>query len=201
MEDQGGQSRELKYCAFISYSHADSAAAASLQTRLERYVLPQALRTIRPGLKREVRPLRPIFRDADELVPGQDLPARVQAGLMASQFLLVVCSPSAAASAWVEKEILDFCALGRSDSILAIVVDGVPNAEAERRDAALECLPRALRFHPRITSEGKAEITDRRAVLLRSRSDAVGRHSQLSVAEKSPCPINGAIPHLARISP
>src|ERR1700761_5954981 len=39
----------LKYRAFISYSRLDRDRAAGLQTRLEHYVLPQAMRTLRPG--------------------------------------------------------------------------------------------------------------------------------------------------------
>ncbi|MEJ0022962.1 MAG: toll/interleukin-1 receptor domain-containing protein [Alphaproteobacteria bacterium] len=157
----------LKYRAFISYSRADRAWAKLLHARLEHYVLPQALRAIKPGLKHDTRPLKPIFRDEDELVPGQDLPARIRAGLDQSEFLIVICSPNAVASEWVDKEILDFAALGGRSNILAVIVDGEPNAAAHGSPAALECLPAALRFDLDLsaTPEGvqTATISDRPA--------------------------------------
>jgi len=136
----------LLYHAFISYSRADRAVAKTLQARLEGYVLPQALRLVRPGVRHQPRPLRPVFRDEDELVPGQDLPQRIRAGLRAAEYLIVVCSPRSARSEWVEREILDFAALGRRDNIIAVVVDGDPHASERGQDPALECLPAALRF-------------------------------------------------------
>ena len=113
MSSEGEAVGDLRYRAFVSYSRADRESAKALQARLERYVLPQALRLVRPGLRHDPRPLKPVFRDEDELVPGLDLPARIQAGLQGSEYLLVVCSPAAVASEWVEKEILEFCATGR----------------------------------------------------------------------------------------
>jgi WD40 repeat protein len=148
MGESGVERDDLKYRAFISYSRVDRESAVALQARLERYVLPQALRLVKPGLKLDPRPLKPVFRDEDELVPGQDLTARIQAGLRGSEYLIVVCSPAAAASEWVEKEILEFCALGKGDNVLAIVVGGQPHAEARGMAVDLESLPRALRYEP-----------------------------------------------------
>ena len=84
----------LLYRAFISYSRADRDVAKSLQARLEQYVLPQALRLIKPGLKHDPRPLKPVFRDEDELVPGQNLPERIHKGLAGAEYLIVLCSPN-----------------------------------------------------------------------------------------------------------
>jgi WD40 repeat protein len=159
-DTEGG---DLKYRAFISYSRIDRVAARDLQARLERYVLPQALRLIKPGLKHDPRPLKPVFRDEDELVPGQDLPRRIRLGLEGSEYLLVLCSPAAAASEWVEKEILDFCALGKGENILAIVVGGVPHAAARGQPPELECLPDALRFELETDGEGGMRVTGRAA--------------------------------------
>jgi len=135
----------FRYRAFISYSRVDREASRSLQRALEGYVLPAALRAVAPGMRMDARPIKPVFRDEDELVPGQDLPERIRKGLEASEFLIVVCSPNAAASEWVEKEICDFERLGRPQNILAVVVGGEPNSG----DPATEALPRALRFRVR----------------------------------------------------
>jgi WD40 repeat protein len=139
-------SRHFRYRAFISYNRADREAAVHLHRLLERYVLPSALRLVSPGLRRDVRPLRPVFRDEDEMVPGPSLTERVRDALRLSEFLVVVCSPRAAVSAWVEKEITDFVRLGRRKNILAVVIGGTPNAEAKGLSSELEALPRALRF-------------------------------------------------------
>ena len=93
-----GRKEPMRYRAFISYSHLDYAAAVDLHYRLERYVLPSATRAAGGGLNYARQPLRPIFRDEAELVPGQDLPRRIGAALEASEYLLVVCSPNAVAS-------------------------------------------------------------------------------------------------------
>jgi WD40 repeat protein len=137
-----------KFRAFISYSRSDRQWAKILQARLERFVLPQALRRIKAGMRFDRRPLKPVFRDEDELVPGQDLPERIRQGLELSEYLVVVCSPRAVVSEWVGKEIRGFIALGREKNILAVVVDGEPNAERHGLSPDLECLPPELRFEP-----------------------------------------------------
>src|SRR5262249_46552944 len=55
-------------------------------------------------------------------------------------YLIVVCSPSAARSKWVNKEIETFRQVQPPDHVLAMVVDGEPNVGGER-----ECFPPALR--------------------------------------------------------
>ncbi len=146
MSDTDGAEPAPLYSAFISYSRADRAVARSLQAKLEGYVLPQALRLVGPSKRRNPRPLRPVFRDEDELVPGQDLPERIRTGLMGAGYLVVLCSPQAARSEWVEREILDFAALGKTANILSVVVAGEPFASERGLDPSLECLPAALRF-------------------------------------------------------
>ena len=136
----------VKFRAFISYSRVDRQHAISLQSRLEHFILPIALRAVSPGVKITPRPLRPIFRDEDELVPGQSLPDRIREGLVQSEYLIVLCSPAAAKSEWVAKEILTFSAFHGSENILAVVVDGEPDAEGRGLGAALESLPVPLRY-------------------------------------------------------
>ena len=167
MSDQGSTGAGARYRAFISYSRADRDAAAALQRRLERYVLPRTLRVVTAGVRRDPRPLKPIFRDESELVPGQDLSARIRQGLAEADFLIVVCSPAAAASRWVEREIADFIALGRIGNILAVVVDGEPNAEREGRDPALECLPPSLRDVEPLWVDWRATAAEDRSNFLR----------------------------------
>ena len=83
--------------------------------------------------------LAPIFRDREELSSGVDLSEEIKQALADSETLLVVCSPAAAASKWVNREIEQFRELGK-DRIYCVIVDGDPNASSA--DAA--CFPPAL---------------------------------------------------------
>jgi tetratricopeptide (TPR) repeat protein len=117
----------MKYCAFISYNRADVAAAKWLQRRIETYRVPRRLvGTVGPHGVIERR-LGTVFRDRDELAAADDLGAAVRAGLADSAVLIVVCSPSAAQSRWVNAEIEAFRALGRPERIFAFVVGGEPS--------------------------------------------------------------------------
>lgn len=130
-----------RYWAFISYSHHDSRAATRLHRRLESYRVPRRL-VGRPTAKGAVpKRLQPIFRDRDELPSSAELGGVIRQALSESRHLIVICSPSAAASRWVDEEIRLFKAMGGGDRILALIVDGEPNAT----DPARECFPPSLR--------------------------------------------------------
>ena len=133
-------SQTFRYRAFISYSHSDKRFARKLQRLLEGYELPKSMRG---DIDRPRHPLYPIFRDEAELVPGQDLPRRIQRGLEQSEFLIVVCSPSAARSEWVDREVVSFSKLGRSSNILTVLKE----SHARTNDGSyVDSLPRSLRF-------------------------------------------------------
>jgi tetratricopeptide (TPR) repeat protein len=124
-EDAAGSGR---YVAFLSYSHKDAAEARSLHRRLEAYRLPRRL----AGTKGEHGPvparLTPIFRDREELPAAGDLSEKVRAALAVSDHLIVICSPSSAASPWVAKEIAAFRELHPARPVLAAIVEGEPPA-------------------------------------------------------------------------
>jgi len=115
---------ELRYQAFISYSHRDDIWAKWLHRAIESYRVPRKLvhRTTRAG---EVPArIKPIFRDRDDLSSSSDLSNNVRQALADSKNLLVICSPSAVASRWVGEEIRQFAQLGRAERIFCIIVDG-----------------------------------------------------------------------------
>jgi len=68
--------------------------------------------------------LVPIFKDRDELPSATDLGVLINAALAGSAAQIVICSPQAATSKWVNEEILAFKRLGREDRILCIIVGG-----------------------------------------------------------------------------
>jgi WD40 repeat protein len=138
---------EFKYWAFISYSHRDLAWATWLQRALETYRLPRRL-VGRIGVDGPLPSrLHPVFRDQEELPSGPSLSQAIDQALVASRYLIVIASPHAAVSQWVEQEIQRFRALDRGDRILCLIVDGDPDADPHSING-LQCLPPSLRRNP-----------------------------------------------------
>lgn len=160
MTQQSAQTDETaRYWAFISYSHADEKWAAWLHNKLERYRVPRALRRQRAGHAALPKRIAPVFRDRDELAGSADLSATIAEALAASRSLIVICSPNAAASRYVDEEIRQFGALGGGDRVLSLLIDGEPNA-SERPECGLpEAFPDALRFKV----NGDGSLADQRA--------------------------------------
>jgi eukaryotic-like serine/threonine-protein kinase len=133
------------YFAFISYSHRDRVWADWLHKALETYRVPRRLvgRTTAAGAI--PHRLMPVFRDREELASATDLGRTVNAALEQSANLIVVCSPQAAASRWVNEEVLAFKRLGRSERIFCLVVGGEPNASDLPGRESEECFAPALR--------------------------------------------------------
>jgi hypothetical protein len=141
LSDAGIKGAEFKFRAFISYSHADQGTAAWLHKAIENYRIPKDLRGT-PGRDGPIpAALFPIFRDRDELSSNPDLSLAIREALQSSAYLVVLCSPAAANSHWVNQEIVEFKRLGRSDRIHALIIDGEPSAAVENGG----CFPPALR--------------------------------------------------------
>lgn len=130
----------MRFRAFLSYSHADAAWARWLLRRLETYRVPSRLVGTR-GTRGEIgRRLGIFFRDRDELSSAGDLGATIRGALADAETLIVVCSPAAAQSRWVNAEVEAFQASGRGDRVLCFVVAGAPGSA----DPAEQCFPPAL---------------------------------------------------------
>ncbi len=128
-------SKDFEYFAFISYKREDEKWAKWLQKRIESYRLPTALRkgTDLPNK------IRPVFRDQSEL-SGGNLKAEIEKGLNGSKYLIVICSPRAAKSPWVSKEVQHFINQSREEFIIPFIIDGTPNASNPED----ECFPEGL---------------------------------------------------------
>ena len=133
----GGTPQAYSYYAFISYSHKDKAAARRLQKALEHSRIPAALHRTNRAISKKISP---IFRDDTDLVNHSSLYNDLRGELFGSRFLILLCSPAAARSAWVNEEVRTFIALGRADRIIPVIVSGVPHSG----DPETECLPPAL---------------------------------------------------------
>ncbi len=146
------------YSAFISYRHADNTElgrqwATWLHEALENYQLPEELvGNVNPDETVVPDTLYPVFRDEEELPAGADLSQNIRRALENSHWLVVLCSPRAVESQYVTQEIRYFKELGKAEHILALMIDGEPNASSDPGKAKLgitpemECLPESLRF-------------------------------------------------------
>lgn len=136
------------YRAFVSYSHADTAAARWVQKAVESYRVPRQLRraAARPLPER----LYPVYRDRLDMRVGQDLHGSLLEALTDSDALIVVCSPAAAKSPWVDLEIRTFIACHPASPVLAVIAAGAPGEGPEA------CFPVAL-LERRDASGGKIE--------------------------------------------
>jgi hypothetical protein len=96
---------ELRYRAFISYSHADTKWANWLHGRLEGFRIDSDLIGRETPMGLISKTLRPIFRDRDDFTAGHSLSEQTLAALDASAALIVLSSPDAAKSHYVNEEV------------------------------------------------------------------------------------------------
>jgi tetratricopeptide (TPR) repeat protein len=126
----------LRYWAYISYSHRDEKWARWLHNAIETYRVPGQLVGKTAGENVIPKRLMPIFRDRSDLHSAHDLGVVLDKAINESEYMIVVCSPRAVQSRWVNEEILRFKRLGRESRILPIIIEGEP--------AAGDCFPGAL---------------------------------------------------------
>jgi len=121
--------------AFISYSRRDKEFARRLGVALRAYKPPK-------GLGLEVRHLD-IFRDEEDFT-GVEYHDAVRRHLRASNRLLLICSPNARKSEYVNDEIRQFVALRGADSIVPVLCGGLANNEARDDQEEQKAFPEAL---------------------------------------------------------
>lgn len=111
------------YNAFISYKHGplDNKVAAEIQTQLERFRIPKAIRE-----KTGIQKIDRIFRDKEELNITSDLNETIETALEHSDFLIVICSSHTKESIWVEREIEFFLKSHPMQNIMTVVCEGEP---------------------------------------------------------------------------
>ena len=137
--DTGGQ---YTYYAFISYQRKDEKWAKWLQRKLENYKLPVA--NAKDASDKKSKYIRPVFRDKTDLTAGP-LPDALKEALQQSRYLIVICSPNAVESPWVNEEIETFTKAGRTEFVIPFIVDGEPYS----KNGAKECFPDAIKAIPK----------------------------------------------------
>jgi tetratricopeptide (TPR) repeat protein len=164
-----------KYRAFLSYSHRDAKWAQWLHRQLESYRPPKTLigtSTVRGPVPKR---LTPVFRDREELASATDLGTVITEALQQSACQIVICSPPAAKSRWVNEEIIAFKRLGREDRIFCLIIAGEPNATDQPGAVDEECFPPALRF--RLGADGQLSDVRTEPIAADARPGKDGRNA------------------------
>jgi WD40 repeat protein len=128
----------MPYKAFISYSHAaDGKLAPAVQSALHRFAKPwNRLRALR------------VFRDKTSLSANPALWASIEKALSESEYFILMASPEAAASPWVQKEVTWWLQHNRADRILISLTDGKIVWDASTNDfdwSQTSALPETLK--------------------------------------------------------
>jgi formylglycine-generating enzyme required for sulfatase activity len=157
----------IKYRAFLSYSHADTATAKRVHGRLEGFHIDKDLVGRDTPTGQIPGTLQPIFRDRYEFDAGGLLVEQTSTALDSSAALIVLASPHAARSKYVNEELRQFKSRHPERPVIPVIVDGEP-ADPER-----ECFPPALRFA--VASDGSVTNTpvDVLAADLREQGDGI----------------------------
>jgi len=104
----------MRFNGFLSYSHAvDDMLAPAVQSALHRFARPWY----------RVRSMW-IFRDKTGLSATPSLWKAIEAALVESEYFLLMASPEAASSQWVQREVEWWLANRSADNILILVTNG-----------------------------------------------------------------------------
>lgn len=148
------------YRCFVSYRHADNHAegrrwATWLHQSLEKYPVPAGL-VGEPNLRGQPIPasIFPVFRDEEELPADADLSTPILRALENSLGMVVVCSPRARASRFVDDEVRLFKRGTDGDRILGIIIAGSPDQTGLAADT---CFPHAY-LHQ---TDARGEVLDK----------------------------------------
>jgi hypothetical protein len=125
---------DFAYEAFISYAGSsvnkgrtfDREVAEHLHKTLEKYRAPRTSRRGRANSQTAVRKLRKVFLDREEMRASPNLKVSLEQALRASRSLIVVCSPRARQSPWVNDEVSLFKEIRGADYILTLLIEGEP---------------------------------------------------------------------------
>src|SRR2546423_5452351 len=128
----------MQYQGFISYSHAaDGKLAPALQRALHSLARPwYRFRLIH------------VFRDKESLSANPELWGSIAAALADSEYFLLMASPEAAGSKWVQQEVKWWLANRLVSKLLIILTDGEAQWDAAANDFDWSCtsaLPADLR--------------------------------------------------------
>jgi WD40 repeat protein len=135
--ERGGRPRSSGYDAFISYSHAlDGELARELQIGLQSFAKPWY----------RMRALR-VFRDTTSLSANPGLWSSIETALASSKWLVLMASPEAARSKWVNREVAWWLEHKSPQRLLVVLTEGefAWAEDAQDGEGASAALPPTLR--------------------------------------------------------
>lgn len=171
-----------KYWAFVSYSHHDARWGRWLHAALETYRVPRRLVGLPSRDGSVPERIRPVFIDREELPTSSSLSQNIGEALQNSRYLIVICSPHAAVSTWVNEEIRRFKMAGGADRVLCLIVSGEPNASDKPELGEIECFPEAVRYDVTPSGALGAQRTEPIAADLRKGGDGPHRAKMKLIA-------------------
>jgi WD40 repeat protein len=125
---------DFAHDVFVSYSRKDKELAWRFAAALGAYRPPAPV-----GPPRRLN----VFLDKEDLA-SHDYYAAIDKHLRESRKLIVICSPNARASAFVDDEIRRFAEARGAEHIIPILIAGIPNNEATPEREAEKAFPQAL---------------------------------------------------------
>jgi len=130
-----GKAGAMTFDVFISYSHAaDGRLAPALQRGMQRLAKPWY----------QPRAMR-VFRDESALEANPHLWSSIESALDDAAWLVLLASPDAVSSDWVNRELDHWLATKSSDRILVVVTDGTWNWDPNVHELSGSAVPLALR--------------------------------------------------------
>jgi tetratricopeptide (TPR) repeat protein len=130
----------LKYRVVLSYSQRDRLWGKWLAGELASHRIDKDLVGRQTAVGPVPKTLRPIFCSCEDAVHGDAPNDAHLTALQTAQFLIVLCSPAAAASPHVNEDISRFNAMHRAGRVIPVIVDGEPG------DRLRDCFPSELRY-------------------------------------------------------
>jgi WD40 repeat protein len=162
-----------RYDAFLSYSHAaDGRFGPRLQTLLEGFA--------RSGPRRALR----IFRDEQNLAADPDLWGSIEEALTTSEWFVLLASPTASRSPWVDKEVAWWLGHRSADRLIVALTEPAENDELP--------LPPALRT----PGAPRPAVVDLTGISRSTRLDEQGPLVQRKIAELAAAVHGRSVPDL-----
>ena len=131
----GGGPEATNWDAFICYSRRDIGFAEQLEQALEAFRAPSSLGVERRRLL--------IFRDAGDLT-GTEYYSAIDKNISAARKMILLCSPDARASSYVDDEIRRFLERREPGDLIPVLVAGTPNNECGPDEDDQKAFPEAL---------------------------------------------------------
>jgi WD40 repeat protein len=124
-----------RYDAFVSYRRTDIDFARRLEKALNAYRPPATLTVPQRRLR--------VFRDEGDLT-GTEYFKSIDRYLARCDKLIVICSPAARESPYVDDEIRRFIGYRGAEHLIPVLLAGLPNNEAGPEQASEQAFPQAL---------------------------------------------------------